>query len=1018
MSVSAFLNAVLPSQGHRFALASRGKQGDPDFQPGQRHFPVGDVVGIEKYCANGSATGRNCYVAIAGFVLDPNDKWPRRTAHCAQYHRCLRLDIDIGPDKAAKGEGYADRRTALSDLLAFCQKFALPQPWIVDSGGGYHVYWPFDRDVTLAEWLPMAGRLRAACEAEGLLCDHTTTTDAARILRLPGTLNNKPAFVASGNPPVVRVIAQGPATDPDALVQMMPAAPLSYTNPAVPAALRGVGSELTQGLMEPYFLADVLRQCPGLTAMVADGGARASEPLWKKTLDLINKADDPEDLKLRVARGVSCGHRDFDEGEFQRKWALTKAQNYHPPRCAQMRAAGMQECNTCPLWSKISSPLVLGRVRPPAEPATPTLMPPPARPADPPAASAPPASTPAAAASPAALAAAPAGAPAIQSGVFVMDHTSKVRIVDGRLSQSLLIADGFPTQVVLLPPDENGQRKAVHRHMLDYRLTSVERMLDHHGERSVVVLSFDRGLDGSASVEFDNRDFAEPKNFFNKLNARGLYCSRKDCTDFVDKFMTTFLSSLQRARAASQIAGRCGWSDDLKSFVLGSQIFRDDGTSEYIRTSVAPGEMEGYHVAGEYQKWREAFDLCVAGGADRQAVLALAIAGPLMVYTGLDGVLLNAYSPESGVGKSTLCDAALSIWGCPDVLRKDFRDTANATFKLAAVTGNMPMVIDEFTNVEGRALSDYVYTITQGREKHRLTADARLSSGGTSRWCLAAIATANNSVHEKLQQYRPDSTAEAARVFEMRLYPLNLDPATLSANKAKLGALRHSYGHLGPQLVKLFMAKSPDGWRELILGRIAKWDREASSSAGDRFRSACCALIEVGAAIGAALGFGFDVPAVEAVLKQHWSKQIHEFEAERKGPADFLNGYLQTYLADLVTRGGADGKAIISQQIPRKIMGEMRGKTGPNGMWVGESVVIPMLQLREYVRNQNGNYKGVMEWLERNNPAVVRIGRLTFMPDTIYAITTQCVELKHDAIMATGKPKLQVVDNAAAAEVP
>jgi hypothetical protein len=119
--------------------------------------------------------------------------------------------------------------------------------------------------------------------------------------------------------------------------------------------------------------------------MVLDGGARAQEPLWKKALDLINKSDDDAQLKWRVAQGVSVGHPGYSPESLQRKWLTVQQQDYHPPRCAQMAAAGMPECASCPLRGKISSPLVLGR--PSAAPVASghVLQPPPASPADPPA---------------------------------------------------------------------------------------------------------------------------------------------------------------------------------------------------------------------------------------------------------------------------------------------------------------------------------------------------------------------------------------------------------------------------------------------------------------------------------------------------------------------------------------------------------------------------------------------------------------------------------------------------------
>jgi hypothetical protein len=348
--------------------------------------------------------------------------------------------------------------------------------------------------------------------------------------------------------------------------------------------------------------------------------------------------------------------------------------------------------------------------------------------------------------------------------------------------------------------------------------------------------------------------------------------------------------------------------------------------------------------------------------------------------------------------------------GSPNVLRKDFRDTANATFKLAAVSGNMPMVIDEFTNVDGKALSDYVYTVTQGREKHRLTSDAKLNAGGDQRWCLPVITTANNSVHEKLQQYRPDSTAEAARVFEMRMHPLRVDPQKMGRIKEQLSALRRSYGFLGPQLVSLFLSKPPAYWQQQVMTRIAKWDREASASAGDRFRSACCALIEIGALLGKALGFAFDPQGVEQQLRHHWTKQVTDFEAERKRPIDFLTNYILRHSSDFVVRTGSDGIGVMNAGQPRRLMGEVRG-VSINGRWEGRSVLIPADLLREFVRDQNGNYKSVAEWLEGPNPMVLRHGKLELMSGTTYAMRAMAYELEHAAIMGTDKPLLTVVAN-------
>lgn len=1005
-STELFLNAVLPQQGHRFGLANFGVQGDPDFRPAQRQFLPGDTTDLIGYCNWGSRSGANAYFAVGGFALGFNDKGnPARFASLAHWHRCLRLDLDCGAGKAAQGKGYVDKRTALVAVLGFVQQYGLPQPWLVDSGGGIHVYWAFDRDVGLADWLPMAQRLQAACEAAGLITDSTTTCDAARVLRVPGTVNFKDGL----GQPTVRILQEGHSVDPELIVARFPAVAPAIGG-RMPTALRGRGSELQANLHQPYFLKALLAQCPGMRNMLETGGATASEPLWKLALDLINKSDNDEEQKWAVAIGVSKGHPGYDPASLTAKWDQVQSQDYHPPTCARMRGAGMRECQSCPLFGKISSPLVLGRpvLEAPRDEILPPPVSPPAPVADHPPAAAPnplpPAAPPAPAVTTPDVLPPPVQAYVQQIQIFEISGGSKVKIIDGRLTSRLLVAGGVPMQIKDSPPDANGVRTQYQQRFFDYRLLSVERMLDHSAQRGATVLTFERPKDGPVEVEFDSKDFAEPRNFYLKMHDAGLYAPRKDVTEFVEKFMTEFLAALQKSRAASQISGRCGWTEDMKSFVLGNVIYNDDGTSQHIRTSVAPGEMDGYHAAGDANAWRTAFDIALRGGVDRQCVLALSIAGPLMVFTNLDGVLLNAYSPESGVGKSTLCDAALSIWGAPNVLRKDFRDTANATFKLASVMGNMPMVIDEFTNVEGKALSDYVYTITQGREKHRLGSDARLNQNA-QRWCLAAIATSNNSVHEKLQDYRRDATAEAARVFELRLHPLHLSDDELAYNKDHLSALRSSYGFMGPELVKLFMSKPPSVWRALVMRTIQEWDRRASQSASDRFRSATCALMEIGARLGMALGYAFDPEAVTALLSSHWDKQVNEFEAERLRPVDFVNGYVLEHLSELA-QIATDPKGTtnwLNGNQQRKALGEVRG-TINNGQFKPATVMIPLNHLREYVKQKHGNYKAVVEWLKKSN-MVTRFGLLSFLAGTNSQIQTQAVELQWNGVM--GIPTLQ-----------
>jgi hypothetical protein len=86
---------------------------------------------------------------------------------------------------------YHGKKDGLEALREFCEVTGTPYPTaIIDSGNGYHVYWVSDRLLSRAEWQPYADGLDALMTQHGLKHD-AVTTDAARILRIPGTSNFK-----------------------------------------------------------------------------------------------------------------------------------------------------------------------------------------------------------------------------------------------------------------------------------------------------------------------------------------------------------------------------------------------------------------------------------------------------------------------------------------------------------------------------------------------------------------------------------------------------------------------------------------------------------------------------------------------------------------------------------------------------------------------------------------------------------------------------------------------------------
>jgi len=1017
-----FLDAVLPSCGTRiYDLIFPGA-------PGQRSTwqldaaPGTAQADTERQLAWAIQRQADAYVAIAGY--GPGQRPIKsgknagvlvaaRTAENALWHRSLRIDVDVynGTDTNKLAQvPYRSKAQGWQALKAALQGIGLPMPTLVDSGYGIHCYWLLDRDIELVRWQPLVRQLGAALAQHGLVVDTTTTQDAARILRLPGSWN----FKDLANPQPVKQLTTGTPMDPAWYEQQLARYTPVSAAPAIagqrPMGLGTTVSPLSANMHPPFSMQGVLKTCPGMVARFQTQGAHDSEPLWHAVLTLVAASDDPAHTKERVALHLSAGHPDFDRAVFDAKWAQVVDQQYEPPTCETMARLGMAECQRCPLRATHKAPSVTGRYQPRVLPST-AAVPVPA--VAPPAASVPP--------PPSAqqIGLSPAAA-SQQVGCFLITNgVNSVQVVDGQLTSRLTVHNGIPSILKQDPaPVPGGQPPPpIIIPIGSYAMISAERLLDVQGHASLTSITFNRHSDGITRVEFDHKAMTDVRAFATLLSGAGMHYTSQQVKDLQDKFMPEFLSQLQRLRQASTIASRCGWTEDMQKFVLGTSMYSAAGT-ESVRPATAVSEIEAYHQEGSEQEWLRAFNRVIAGGNDRAAIVALGIAAPLMAFTGVDGVLLNAYSPESGVGKSTLCDAILSIWGKPDTLRKDFRDSPAATFHLASVSGNMPMVIDEFTNVEGKELSNYVYTITQGRERHRLSSEAKLRDN-VHRWCLPAIATSNTSVHAKLQNFRQDATAEAARVFEMRLYPLNIDPMQMGAAKVEIGLLKTNYGFLGPKLAKLFVDKGADFWRKVVMDRLAWWDQHMAHDTGDRFRTVVAALIDIGAGIGKAFGLAFDRAAIVDVVRQHWETQTTEFDMARTRPEDFVTQYITDKINAFAVFGGPTGDNLITAPT-HAYVGEIRGATSGSKLTVSD-VIVPTHLLREYVIGKNGDFKAVLDWMRQSakqGEKVKRIARIVFMRGTAKSFRADGIEFTAEVlgypVISIAAPATNVVAIAAA----
>ena len=127
------------------------------------------------------------WVSMATYS-DPNKS---RSQGNAEGLCALWLDVD-----AHEGNKYQTVEEVQAALQGFFFQTALPKPTLIHlTGYGIHAIWVFTEIIKREEWQPAADKLQDLAASMFLDAD-PITADAARILRVPGTLN----FRDSENP--------------------------------------------------------------------------------------------------------------------------------------------------------------------------------------------------------------------------------------------------------------------------------------------------------------------------------------------------------------------------------------------------------------------------------------------------------------------------------------------------------------------------------------------------------------------------------------------------------------------------------------------------------------------------------------------------------------------------------------------------------------------------------------------------------------------------------------------------
>lgn len=750
------------------------------------------------------------YFALAAF----NDPTAGRTADNAAFMRALFVDIDCNhkkdiPDDNGniKAKAYPSAKAAVAALELFIQSTgldALGQPWLVSSGGGVHAYWPLDEDVEIDTWKPIAENFKSLCLQHKLGIDHTVTADAARVLRLPGSINTG---VKAGKPVRLptrcKLVSEGDVFNLEqiaALVRKQLVGRTFESKQKVASSL--AGKRLTAAKDTPGFkiVNDAQTSFKRIVAKTVAGTGCAQvayymenasedgmEPLWRGMLSLAKCC---EEDGLKYAKRLSALHP-YDEGRMHAKWQEIKG----PYSCVKLDSENPGVCDGCPHFGKITNPLALGRVIPedtapkevvlaPVTPAKPSKLP-----------------------QSAGLALPQKGEDAPQDDEEDDDDAPRYTLRRPDPPRGYGYTRGGGVHVKKMDSNADGDEVVREVPILNYDLFVVRQLSTQ--DEQLVQFYYDH-VTGGKHILFPQRSSVSKDETLKVMAQQGvvaLYGSGNDKNLY--EYVRACVGDVANGtKDAVKLPDHYGWQEADGTYVHGGKIYSAHqppldlplrGLENLTHATTPQGTMEG---------WRRFMDMLIRKELyDILAIFLVSAGAPLMRFTGISGMTFHFTSRNSGTGKSLGLDTAASIWGVPNRYRVSRDTSAVAMQQRLGLLHSEPLITDEITqknrNADMEWLPSFLFDMSEGKGKERMEASSNKERRNTTYWCTVAMLSSNNPAVDYLTGTRAHSSeGEMRRLLELVMEKqLDLDQEDIALIKA----LPYNCGHLGPKMIQYWL---------------------------------------------------------------------------------------------------------------------------------------------------------------------------------------------------------------------
>jgi hypothetical protein len=764
MNTLEFFQTVLPEDGIKYLVAIDPDSGRP------KHVAFETLEQMAQAIDKLDQGQAQIYHACASYLeksvqLDGKKKWRVPTNH--NKAKAFWLDIDCGEDKAAEGKGYATKKEAAQALKFFCTTTGLPVPLIVDSGNGLHIYWPLTKAIKNTTWYKIANRFKEVTTHLGLLADPTVTADFARILRPVGSTNKK------ATPKPVKAVNQSVSIEPEKFAALIKAVPLPEKKK--PVEQSNLNDDLIAHLPHsniPSFAEVIATKCAQVEQM-RDSKGDVSYEQWRGVIGLIKFCEEGVEKAVEwSSERANTGHSQVDAAYKYETW------DSPPTTCEFFSKCNPSGCQDCQFKGKIKTPLVLGRAIPESK--------------------------------------------AVSVEAKVDGATIQVEVPP--LPEHYAHKNNFLFRMM---EDKDGiMHEFLFCNNLFYPIHRIRR------EDGTFSLGMRMHLPDQRTRDFeiDTHLLASPQKLVEGLARHELVpTNAKDSSMHMTAYLRDSLEKLKREAEELNTYTSFGWTPDFQGFLLGDRLYRRDGSVRkvliggYARDMAAAfasmsGSSEGYSKAMNYLYGREGMEpmqYVIAGGFG-------SVLTPLgdSMYKGLTFAVVGE---ETAKGKTTVCWSALYAFGDADKMSLKTEDnaTTNARYARLGAYKNVPMLLDEITNIDPEEFSKLSYAVSLGQERERLTVgkgNSGVRFAETQTWALNMYVTANKDLHSVLAARQSNTQAEAVRMIQIKIDRYALPQLKMSEVEAAKKQMFINRGAAGDMFLK-YVTTNLDN----VLDRMARW---------------------------------------------------------------------------------------------------------------------------------------------------------------------------------------------------